>query len=67
MKKGIHPAYVPCKVLCVTTGKEIEVMSTIENMKIDISSFCHPFYTNSDKIVDATGRVERFKQKYKIK
>ena len=67
MKKGIHPEYVPCKVTCVTSGKEIEVLSTKPQLRIDISSFCHPFYTGSDKIADATGRVEKFRQKYNLK
>ena len=61
MKKGIHPEYVPCKVTCVTSGKEIEVFITYPEIIIDISSFCHPFYTGSDKVVDAAGRVEKFK------
>lgn len=67
MKKDIHPQYVPCKVTCVTSGKEIEVLSTKPELRIDISSFCHPFYTGSDKIADATGRVEKFRQKYNLK
>ena len=65
MKKGIHPTYVTCKVTCVTSGNQIEVLSTKSELRIDISSFCHPFYTGSDKIADAKGRVERFRQKYK--
>lgn len=67
MKKGIHPEYIPCKVTCVTSGKQIEVLSTKPEIRIDISSFCHPFYTGSDKIADTTGRVEKFRQKYNIK
>ncbi len=67
MKKGIHPEYIPCKVTCVTSGKEIEVLSTKSEMRIDISSFCHPFYTGSDKIADTAGRVEKFKQRYNLK
>ncbi len=67
MKKGIHPEYIPCKVTCVTSGKEIEVLSTKPEMRIDISSFCHPFYTGSDKIADTAGRVEKFKQRYNLK
>ena len=67
MKKGIHPEYVPCKVTCVTSGKEIEVLSTKPTLRIDISSFCHPSYTGSDKVVDATGRVEKFKERYDLK
>lgn len=66
MKKGIHPEYVPCKVTCVTSGKEIEVMSIKPELRIDISSFCHPFYTGSDKVVDTAGRVEKFKQRYNL-
>lgn len=67
MKKGIHPEYIPCKVTCVTSGNQIEVLSNKSELRIDISSFCHPFYTGSDKITDITGRVEKFKQKYRIK
>lgn len=67
MKKGIHPEYVPCQVTCVTSGKSIEVMSLQPELRVDISSFCHPFYTGEDKVLDAAGRVEKFKQKYKIK
>ena len=67
MKMGIHPEYVPCKVTCVTSGKEIEVMSVKPELRIDISSFCHPFYTGSDKVVDTAGRVEKFKQRYNLK
>ena len=67
MKKGIHPEYVACKVTCVTSGKEIEVMSVKPELRIDISSFCHPFYTGSDKVVDTAGRVEKFKQRYNLK
>lgn len=67
MKKDIHPKYVPCKVKCVTSGQEIDVLSTRPDLRIDISSFCHPFYTGSDKIADTTGRVERFKRKYEKK
>lgn len=64
MKKDIHPKYMPCKVTCVTSGKTIEILSTQKDMKIDISSFSHPFYTGDDKVMDTTGRVEKFKQKY---
>lgn len=67
MKKGIHPSYVPCEVTCVTSGEKIEVLSTKDKMRIDISSFCHPFYTGSDKIADTAGRVEKFRRKYGLK
>lgn len=64
MKKDIHPKYVPCKVTCVTSGNTIEVLSTKSEMRIDISSFCHPFYTGSDKVADTAGRIEKFKKRY---
>lgn len=67
MKKGIHPEYVPCKVTCVASGKEFEVLSTKIEMRIDISSYSHPFFTGDEKIVDAAGRIDKFKKKYNMK
>ena len=64
MRKGIHPEYVPCKVTCVTSGKQIEVLSTKSELRIDISSFCHPFYTGKQKFVDTAGSVEKDMRKY---
>ncbi len=66
MKKEIHPNYVECKVTCAC-GNEFEVKSDKEAMSIDICNECHPFFTGSEKIVDAAGRVEKFKSKYKLK
>lgn len=51
----------------MTSGEKIEVLSTKDKMRIDISSFCHPFYTGSDKIADTAGRVEKFRRKYGLK
>ena len=65
MKKGIHPEYVECKVTCAC-GNTFEIRSTKPELSIDICNECHPFYTGSEKIVDATGRVEKFKNKYKL-
>ena len=65
MKKGIHPEYVACKVTCAC-GNSFEVMSTKSELTIDICNECHPFYTGSQKIVDTTGRVDKFKKKYKL-
>ena len=64
MKKGIHPEYVPCKVTCVTSGKEIEVLSTKPQLRVDISSFCHPFYTGKQSRSTRAGRVDKFNKKY---
>jgi len=63
MKEGIHPKYVEATVTCVC-GNSFETRSTIGNMKLEICSKCHPFFTGTQKIVDTAGRVERFQRKY---
>ncbi len=63
MKEGIHPKYMLTKVTCAC-GNEFETKSTLPNMSIEICNACHPFYTGTQKLVDTTGRVERFKKKY---
>ncbi len=65
MRKDIHPNYMDCKVTCAC-GNEFMVKSANETMSIDICNECHPFFTGSEKIVDAAGRVEKFKSKYKL-
>lgn len=66
MKKGIHPEYVETIIKCAC-GNEIKTRSTVPNLHVEICSNCHPFYTKKQKIVDSTGRVEKFKKKYNIK
>lgn len=62
MKKDIHPKYYPeAKVICAC-GNIIEAGSTIEEMKVETCSACHPFYTGKKKSMDTTGRVDRFKK-----
>ncbi|HZK43038.1 MAG TPA: 50S ribosomal protein L31 [Syntrophomonadaceae bacterium] len=64
MKNEIHPEYFTAKARCAC-GNEAEVGSTKENIRVEICSQCHPVYTGSKgKVVDTTGRVERFKKKY---
>lgn len=63
MKKGIHPEYVKCKVTCAC-GEEFTVMSTKEEMSVEVCSKCHPFYTGKQTRTSKTGKVERFNQKY---
>jgi len=63
MKKDIHPAYKKSAVTCVC-GSVFETRSTGGNMKIEICSKCHPFFTGKQKLVDSAGRVERFNRKY---
>jgi len=63
VKKDIHPDYKTCTVSCAC-GNSFETKSNVETMRIDICSSCHPFFTGEQKIVDAAGRVEKFKAKY---
>jgi len=64
MKDKIHPKYFYTTVKCAC-GNEFKVGSTKENLSVEICSQCHPFYTgDKQRIVDTTGRVDRFKKKY---
>ena len=64
MKKGIHPEYYKAAVKCAC-GNEFVVGSTIESIRVEVCSKCHPFYTGSQKLLlEAGGRVEKFKKKY---
>lgn len=66
MKKDIHPESVECNVVCAC-GNTFSVLSNKPQLKVDICSSCHPFFTGSEKIVDSAGRVEKFKRKYAMK
>jgi len=66
MKKGIHPVYQRCEVSCVC-GNNFVTRSTVSSIKLEICSECHPFFTGKQKMLDSTGRVERFKKKYGLK
>ena len=62
MKKGIHPKYYSdAKIICAC-GNIIKTGSTVAEMKVEICSACHPFYTGKKKMMDSTGRVDRFKK-----
>ena len=63
MKKGIHPTYETCTVHCAC-GNEFETRATVKELKIDICSVCHPFYTGKQKFVDTAGRVQKFMERY---
>lgn len=64
MKADIHPQYYSdAQVTCVC-GNTFTTGSTLKELKVDICSACHPFYTGKQKLVDAEGRVERFRKKY---
>ena len=65
MKQGIHPEYKKTVVSCAC-GNTFESESTKDQIKIEICSECHPFYTGRQKRVDKGGRVDKFKKKYGI-
>ncbi len=66
MKKDIHPTYFPeAKVTCAC-GNSFTTGSTKEELRVEICSECHPFYTGKQKFVERGGRVERFKKKYNM-
>lgn len=66
MKPEIHPKYQLTKVTCAC-GNEFETGSTKAELRVEICSNCHPFFTGKQKFVDVGGRVDRFKKKYNIK
>ncbi len=64
MKPKVHPKYEKCKVVCAC-GNSFETCSTKGGeMRVEICSACHPFYTGKQKIVDSAGRIEKFNRKY---
>lgn len=64
MKKNTHPKYEPTTITCVC-GFIIDTRSTSKDIRVEVCSKCHPFYTGSkQRIVEKGGRVERFKKKY---
>ncbi len=66
MKAKIHPDYVECTVHC-SCGNTWQSRSTRSELKVEICSQCHPFFTGQQRIVDTAGRVDRFKRRYGIK
>lgn len=63
MKDKIHPKYEETEIAC-SCGNKIKTRSTRAGMSVDICSACHPFFTGKQKLVDAAGRVEKFRRKY---
>ncbi len=62
MKTGIHPDYVLAQVHC-SCGHTYVTRSTKPELRVDLCSGCHPFYTGKQKVVDTAGRVERFQRR----
>lgn len=65
MKQGIHPNYSATTITCAC-GEVIETGSTKENIRVEICSKCHPFFTGKQKLVDTGGRVDKFRKKYNL-
>jgi len=65
MKKGIHPKYETATVTCVC-GNTFETRTTVGDIKVEICSKCHPFYTGKSRLLDTAGRVDKFMKKYKL-
>jgi len=65
MKEGLHPNYEATTITCAC-GNVIETRSTKKDIKVEICSKCHPFYTGKQKLVDTGGRVDRFKKRFNL-
>ncbi|HUS81105.1 MAG TPA: 50S ribosomal protein L31, partial [Armatimonadota bacterium] len=65
MKADIHPDYMEATVTC-QCGESFKTRSTKPNIRVEICSQCHPFFTGQQKIIDTEGRVERFIRRYKL-
>jgi large subunit ribosomal protein L31 len=66
MKTGIHPEYHPEAVVTCSCGATYTTGSTKPELRVEICSLCHPFFTGEQRIVDTEGRVDRLKRRYKL-
>ncbi len=66
MKDKIHPKYFDTTITCIC-GNVIHTRSTKQNIRVEICSNCHPFFTGKQKFVDSAGRVEKFQKRYAAK
>ena len=64
MKEKIHPKYESCNIVCVC-GNIVKTRSTKPEIKVEICSKCHPYFTGKQKFIDSAGMVEKFRKKYK--
>jgi large subunit ribosomal protein L31 len=62
MRNDIHPSYEPATITCAC-GNKIETRSTRQNLRIDVCSRCHPFFTGEQRLMDTGGQVERFRRR----
>jgi large subunit ribosomal protein L31 len=66
MKAGIHPNFVEATVTCAC-GNTFKTGSIRQNLRVDVCSNCHPFFTGQQRILDSAGRVERFRKRFNLK
>lgn len=66
MKTGIHPNFVEATVTCAC-GNTFKTGSVKQNLRVDVCSNCHPFFTGQQRILDSAGRVERFRRRFNLK
>ncbi len=62
MKTDFHPKYYTATVTC-SCGNRFQIGATVETMRVELCSHCHPFYTGDQKLVDTAGRVEKFQER----
>lgn len=65
MKEGLHPKYEETTITCAC-GNVIHTRSTKSNIRVEICSKCHPYFTGKQKLVDTGGRVDRFKKRFNL-
>lgn len=63
MKEGVHPEYHKITAVCAC-GNHVELGSVLSEIKVEICSACHPFFTGKQKLVDSAGRIDKFNKKY---
>ncbi len=63
MKEKVHPKYYETTITCIC-GNVIHTRSTKQNIRVEICSACHPFFTGKQKLIDSAGRVEKFQKRY---
>jgi large subunit ribosomal protein L31 len=66
MKKGIHSEYKEATIVCSTCGTTYQTLSTESSLSTEICSNCHPFFTGQQRLVDTSGRVERFRKRFNL-
>ena len=65
MKTGIHPELFEARVTCSGCGTTFTSLSTRKEIRVEVCSKCHPFFTGKQKLLDTAGRIERFQRKYR--